>query len=118
MSNYLLIALGGSIGALVRYLIANKLETVGTYFPLNILMINFIGCFIIGIVIAIVDSKSQLFLFFSIGLLGSFTTMSAFSSQALELIINQKYLIATTYITLTVLSCIIATVLAYYLFKT
>lgn len=118
MSNYLLIALGGSIGALVRYLIANKLETAGTYFPLNILMINFIGCFIIGIVIAIVDSKSQLFLFFSIGLLGSFTTMSAFSTQALELIINQKYLIATTYITLTVLSCIIATVLAYYLFKT
>tara|TARA_B100000212_G_scaffold107686_2_gene80038 strand:+ start:2519 stop:2875 length:357 start_codon:yes stop_codon:yes gene_type:complete len=118
MSNYLLIALGGSIGALVRYLIANKLETAGTYFQLNILMINFIGCFIVGIVIAILDSKSQLFLFFSIGLLGSFTTMSAFSTQALELIINQKYLIATTYITLTVLSCIIATVLAYYLFKT
>ena len=118
MTNYLLVALGGSIGALARYLIASKLEPAESYFPLNILMVNVIGCFIIGVVIAIVDSKSQLFLFFSIGLLGSFTTMSAFSTQALELIINQKYLIATSYITLTVLSCIIATVLAYYLFKT
>ena len=56
MTNYLLIALGGSIGALTRYLIANKLEPTESYFPLNILMVNVIGCFIIGIVISIVYS--------------------------------------------------------------
>ena len=118
MKNIFYIFLGGGFGSIIRYAISKLFMANKSSFPWSTLIANFIGCFIIGIVIAIVDSKSQLFLFFSIGLLGSFTTMSAFSTQALELIINQKYLIATSYITLTVLSCIIATVLAYYLFKT
>ena len=77
-----------------------------------------LGCFIIGIVIAIMDSKSQLFLFFTIGILGSFTTMSAFSTQALELLINQKYLIATNIHNIDSTFMYHCDCFAYYLFKT
>ena len=117
MANYLLIALGGALGSLLRYLVGVRIEPSESFFPINILLINVIGCFFMGMVLALVDAKSQLFLFFAIGILGSFTTMSAFSAQALNLLLDEKYLLATSYVLLTLLSCIISTVISYYLFK-
>ena len=117
MANYLLIALGGALGSLLRYLVGIRIESSESLFPVNILLINIIGCFFIGMVLALVDAKSQLFLFLTIGILGSFTTMSAFSAQAMDLLLDEKYLLATSYVFLTLLSCIISTLIAYYLFK-
>ena len=117
MANYFLIALGGALGSLIRYLLSIRLEPSETFFPINILLINIIGCFLMGMVLALVDAKSQLFLFLTIGILGSFTTMSAFSAQALHLLLDEKYLLATSYVFLSLLSCIISTVIAYYVFK-
>ena len=117
MANYLLIALGGALGSVLRYSVGNRIEPSESFFPINILFINIIGCFLMGMVLALVDTKSQLFLFLAIGILGSFTTMSAFSAQALDLFSDEKYLLATSYVFLTLLSCIISTVIAYYLFK-
>ena len=117
MANYFLIALGGALGSLIRYLLSIRLEPSESFFPINILLINIIGCFLMGMVLALVDAKSQLFLFLTIGILGSFTTMSAFSAQALHLILDEKYLLATSYVFLSLLSCIISTVIAYYVFK-
>ena len=71
MANYLLIALGGALGSVFRYLLGNQLEPSESFFPINILLINITGCFLIGMVLALVDSKSQLFLFLAIGILGS-----------------------------------------------
>jgi len=117
MANYLLIALGGALGSVLRYSVGNRIEPSESFFPINILLINIIGCFLMGMVLALVDTKSQLFLFLAIGILGSFTTMSAFSAQAFDLLSDEKYLLATSYVFLTLLSCIISTVIAYYLFK-
>ena len=117
MANYLLIALGGALGSLIRYFVGIRIQPSESFFPVNILFINILGCFLIGMVLALVDAKSQLFLFLTIGILGSFTTMSAFSAQALDLLLDEKYLLATSYVFLTLLSCIISTVIAYYLFK-
>ena len=117
MANYFLIALGGALGSLIRYFVGIRVEPSESFFPINILLINIIGCFLMGMVLALVDAKSQLFLFLTIGILGSFTTMSAFSAQALHLLLDEKYILATSYVFLTLLSCIISTVIAYYLFK-
>ena len=117
MANYFIIALGGALGSVIRYLLGNRIEPSESFFPINILLINIIGCFLMGMVLALVDTKSQLFLFLAIGILGSFTTMSAFSAQALDLFSDGKYFLATSYVFLTLLSCIISTVIAYYLFK-
>jgi len=108
----LLICLGGSFGALSRYYLAgalNKLTIVNI--PIGILGVNFIGCFILGLLINYLDPKYEdiynplLF----IGFLGAFTTFSAFSKETVNLISSGNLLLASTYVFLTVLSCLLGT---------
>ena len=40
MANYLLIALGGALGSVLRYSVGNRIETSESFFPINILFIN------------------------------------------------------------------------------
>tara|TARA_Y100000996_G_scaffold314894_1_gene251108 strand:- start:8295 stop:8660 length:366 start_codon:yes stop_codon:yes gene_type:complete len=120
MTKFILIAFGGALGATLRYLI-NDLMKNSSFFALpgGIMLVNFIGCFFIGIVMAqISDLKSNIYFFLVIGFLGSFTTMSAFSQQTIELLYNGKDLNALIYVVASIASCLIGTFLAYSLFKT
>ena len=115
----LMIAVGGALGALSRYYLGLLFDSIqilnvsfGTFF------VNIIGCFCIGICMALIDTKSNLSFLIVTGFLGSFTTMSALSSQTIELMITEKYLIGIIYSVGTVISCVIATFIAYNIFKT
>ena len=117
MSNLLLVAVGGSIGASTRYffyLFSKNLFSSSNLF-INTLIINIIGSFFIGYVIVLLENKSfsQDFIkyFFIIGILGSFTTFSAFSLETIELLVNKKYLIAFFYIFLSLFLCLLFTFL-------
>ena len=100
MSNFLLVAIGGSIGASTRYffylLSKNFLSTNNLF--INTLIINIIGSFLIGYLIVLLENKSfsQDFLkyFFIVGVLGSFTTFSAYSLETVDLLVNKRFLIA------------------------
>jgi CrcB protein len=120
MIKILVIACGGGFGAALRYLISDLLKT--SYFfmlPVGTLLINFIGCFCIGIVMAqMTDMKSNMYFFLVVGFLGSFTTMSAFSQQTIELLYNGKSTNALIYVVASIASCLIGTFFAYSLFKT
>jgi|TARA_B100001113_G_C20734864_1_gene459645 CrcB protein len=120
MTKLIFIAFGGALGAPLRYLINDLMKN--SYFfmmPSGIMLVNFIGCFCIGIAMAqISDLKSNVYFFLIIGFLGSFTTMSAFSQQTIELLYNGKDLNALIYVFASIASCLIGTFLAYYLFKT
>ena len=108
--NILLIGLGGFLGAISRYLI-NELviKYIPTNFPIGILIVNVLGCLLVGLVLGnSIISKDHLYYFFAVGFLGSFTTMSAFSYQAIELF-NSNILIACSYIILTLMLTILAT---------
>ena len=108
--NILLIGLGGFLGAISRYLL-NELviKSIPTNFPTGILIVNILGCLFVGLVLGnSIISKDQLYYFFAVGFLGSFTTMSAFSYQAIELF-NTNILIACSYIILTLTLTILAT---------
>ena len=78
-------------------------------------MINVIGSFLIGYLFVLLENKSfsQDFIkyFFIIGILGSFTTFSAFSLETIELLANKKYLIAFFYIFLSLFLCLLFTFL-------
>ena len=67
----------------------------------------------IGYLIVVLENKifSQDFIkyFFIIGILGSFTTFSAFSLETIELLVNKKYLIAFFYIFLSLFLCLLFT---------
>ena len=108
--NILLIGLGGFLGAISRYLL-NELviKYIPSNFPLGILIINILGCLFIGLVLGnSMLTKDHLYYLVTIGFLGSFTTMSAFSYQAIELF-NTNILIACSYIILTLTLTILAT---------
>ena len=108
--NILLIGLGGFLGAVSRYLVNEAvIKYIPTNFPIGILIVNILGCLVIGLVLGnSMASKDNLYYFFAVGFLGSFTTMSAFSYQSIELF-NTNILIACSYIIATILLTILAT---------
>ena len=117
MSNFLLVAFGGSIGASTRYffyLISKNFFSENNLF-INTLIINIIGSFLIGYLIVLLENKSfsQDFLkyFFIIGILGSFTTFSSFSLETVDLLVNKRFLIAFFYVFLSLSLCILFTFL-------
>ena len=108
--NFLLIGLGGFLGAVSRHAFNEVLiKYIPTNFPIGILVINILGCLFIGLLLGnSMLIKDHLYYFFAVGFLGSFTTMSAFSYQAIELF-NTNILIACSYIILTLTLTILAT---------
>jgi len=74
------VALGGAAGSVLRYL---TVAAVGT--PLGTLLVNVVGSFVIGILFVMLAGRGMLSLLFMAGLLGGFTTFSAFSLDALKL---------------------------------
>ena len=99
-----LVFVGGGLGALLRYLAA---LLVGG--PLATLTVNLAGAFAIGLVaVAVPLFAGNVRLFFMTGLLGGFTTMSAFSLDALELWQRGQGTSALAYVTATLLGCLAA----------
>ena len=113
----MLVAVGGSIGASIRYLfyLISKNFFPANYIFINTLIINMIGSFLIGYLIVLIENRSfsQDFLkyFIIIGILGSFTTFSTFSLETIELLINKKLLLAFFYIFLSLFLCLSFTLL-------
>jgi len=108
--NILIIGFGGALGAIARYLI-NEILTkyLPSSFPTGIFLVNIIGCFLIGYFINnLIIAKDHNYYFFIVGFLGSFTTMSAFTYQSIEMF-NTNPLTGSSYIISTIIFCIIAT---------
>lgn len=107
--NFLFVAFGGAIGAMVRYAIS--LIPVKTEFPILTLITNIIGAVLIGFIVGIVngngDASLNTVLFWKTGICGGFTTFSTFSLEAFMLFENKSYLAGGIYITLSVSCCII-----------
>ena len=114
----LLIAGGGFIGTLLRFLTTqflNKYTVIS--FPIGTVVVNLIGCLLIGILAGFfserLTSDSNLFLFLTIGCLGGFTTFSAFAIESQVFIQNGEFLKLATYISIQVLIGIMLAVLGY-----
>jgi len=114
----LYIALGGGIGAVLRFLLTEYVNNnISNLIPLGTLSVNVLGCFVIGCVAGFFASKSSpMYFFFVIGFLGSFTTMSAFSMQTIDLF-NSNTLTGITYIILTFSFTIVATYIGLTIFS-
>ena len=89
MEKLLLVCLGGALGSGARYLVGQwSLAQFGKGFPWGTLAVNVIGSFAIALVIHAADVKpdisAQWRLFLTTGLLGGFTTYSAFNQETLS----------------------------------
>jgi CrcB protein len=90
MSHLLYIALGGAVGALLRYAVMRGAALVATgSFPYGTLAANLLGCFAIGVLWTLSERFSfppgaEAFVF--VGLLGAFTTFSTYGLDAVRLL--------------------------------
>lgn len=108
MNTLILVAFGGAIGAGLRFLWGVGLyRAIGgpAEFPVAILTANVLGSFLMGafVVLAAQRGLTHLSPFVMTGLLGGFTTFSAFSLEAVTLIERGAIGQATAYIALSVL---------------
>ena len=97
MQNIIVIGLAGLAGTLARYWLSSVIDSrTGASFPFGTLVVNLIGCFIIGFLFyAFADEfvihpaiRSAVF----VGLLGGFTTFSSFGIQTFTLLENGQVL--------------------------
>ncbi len=116
--NYLFIGLGGVLGAISRHYIFTQFENKITNFPYHTLIVNIIGCALIGILAEIFALKSSLpyqaKLFLITGFLGSFTTFSTFALDNVFLIEKNEMIKSLIYTSGSVLSGIIVCFAAAY----
>ena len=101
--NLLIIALGGALGAVSRFLLGNAVSrAIGSALPYGTFMINVIGCFAMGLLTTIIVDRELLpaawRLFLCVGLLGGFTTFSSFGYEALMLLTEGRLLAALAYV--------------------
>lgn len=109
----LLIALGGAVGSVARYLMGRAVQgALHLEFPTGTLAVNILGCLIIGVLAKFfMHSQTELPLraTLMIGFCGGFTTFSSFSLETLGLIQGGEWGKAATYVVLSALICIAAT---------
>ena len=118
MINLIFVATGGATGAILRYILTNLSKTIFTSSIYGTLTVNIIGCFLIGYLVTSDFSKNinENFVkfFLIIGLLGSFTTFSAFSLETIQLFDDKKYALSLIYILASIILCILGAGLGYY----
>lgn len=90
MARFLWICLGGAVGTGARYLLSGwMLRALGPGFPYGTLAVNVLGCFLIGLIMQVALATEALPLTLRLalttGVLGGFTTYSAFNYETLQL---------------------------------
>ena len=120
LSTLLQIAVGGAIGAVARYLTSlGALRLMGAGFPWGTLAVNVIGSFLAGFVVVVLAQKdaTRLAPFLLTGILGGFTTFSAFSLETMALYERGETALAAFYAGASVLLSLGALALAMILAK-
>jgi len=123
MKLFMMVGMGGFLGSSLRYLIQKyTLIAVQTTFPYVTLAINLIGCFLIGLVFGLCNTKQGLIstemqFFLVSGFCGGFTTFSAFSHESLLLLKDGNYNFFFLYIILSVFIGIGSTFFGYLCIK-
>ena len=109
----LVVAAGGALGAVLRYLNAKLFTHIfGSPLPWATLIVNVIGCFLMGFAYEFLLNKWQVSdsmrLFVMMGFLGALTTWSTFSMETVLMLQYGEYIKGFTYLFLTFALCFLA----------
>lgn len=96
LTNIVMVGAGSCVGGIARYLVGRGMLAVcHTEFPWGTLIVNIVGCFIIGLVYGFIDRGMQLNdsvrLFITVGFCGGFTTFSTFMNENYLLFTNSQH---------------------------
>ena len=109
----LVIGAGSFIGGIMRYLLSQIIQSrFLSTFPFGTLGINILGCFLIGLIFGLSERGNitmEWRLFMATGILGGFTTFSAFSNESIAMLRDGQLWYAFVYITASVFIGLLAT---------
>ncbi|MBC3538364.1 fluoride efflux transporter CrcB [Rufibacter sediminis] len=113
IKHILLVGIGGAVGSILRYLTALFVSKYyANIFPLATFTANVVGCLLIGLFIGFLNryyqADADLRLLLATGFCGGYTTFSAFSAESLHLLQQGNYLIALTYVGVSVVFSLLA----------
>ena len=92
MGRYLLVIAGAAAGGLARYVVSTIIaERAGGRFPLGTLVVNVTGCFLIGLLMPLLQPRWRLLVV--TGVLGGYTTFSSFGWETYQAVRNGSPLI-------------------------
>lgn len=99
MLKIIMVAVGGGIGATTRYLVSTwAAERFGTDFPYGTLIVNVVGCFIIGVFMTLATERLIVTpywrLLVTVGFVGGLTTFSSYSYETLKLLEDADIMMA------------------------
>lgn len=99
----LAVALGGAVGAVLRYLVAHWVRAArpgGGVWPLHTLGVNVVGCLLLGVLSVWLAQRGSeaVRVGLTVGLLGALTTFSTYSVEALALLEARHYGVAAAYL--------------------
>lgn len=98
----ILVGIGGFIGSVARYVTTVFVHKIfSTNFPLGTLIVNLVGCFLIGIILGLFEKgevlSPEMRLLLSVGFCGGLTTFSTFTNDTINLINDREVLFLTFY---------------------
>lgn len=110
------IALGGGLGSLARYGMAQLLPTRPGQFPWGTFVTNVLGCFLIGVLMVLITEVRPAHRlvrpFLGVGVLGGFTTFSTYTNEIRALLRPGSVGVAMAYLAGTLLCALLAVILA------
>ena len=116
-----LVSAGAAIGASLRWGLGLWLNSLFSSLAFGTLVANFIGCFLMGILVAVFWISSQFSpewrLFLVTGFLGALTTFSSFSGEVIELFFKEEWGNGLFVLVSHLVGCLIFTVLGIYFFR-
>ena len=103
MNPYLLVGIGGALGAMARLAVGSAIGALPNGFPLATALINIVGSIAMGALVGVLarttpQYQNEIRLFVAVGVFGGFTTFSSFSLDAITLIERGDFLLAAFYI--------------------
>jgi CrcB protein len=112
---YLLAALGGALGALARWAVAEAFPSSPGGWPWATLLVNLTGCLLLGALFAVLTARSPepvwIRPFLAVGVLGGYTTYSAFAVEVVDLLDRGAAAVAAGYVLLSVVGGVAAVAL-------
>lgn len=109
---WIAVFLGGGVGSLLRYGIGLLLNASGRSLPVGTLLVNVVGCFVLGYLVSHEVCTTRLSqsirLGMTTGVLGGFTTFSTFGVESVRLYQNGQFGVGTFYVAVSLLGGLIA----------